>query len=104
MKKIDSINNPLIKKIKKLLNQKKERIKNNYFILEGYRSIEGAIRENNDFIDIKEVLISSEFNKNLPASNSLKTIEVNSNIFDKISDVKHHQGIMAIATIKKILP
>ena len=36
MKKIDSINNPLIKKIKKLINQKKERIKNNYFILEGF--------------------------------------------------------------------
>ena len=101
MKKIDSINNPLIKKIKKLLNQKKERIKNNYFILEGFRSIEGAIRDNNDFIDVKEVLVSSEFDKRLPKLNSLETIEVNSNIFDKISDVKHHQGIMAIATIKK---
>ena len=55
MKKIDSINNPLIKKIKKLLNQKKERLKNNYFILEGFRSIDGAIRDNNAFIDIKEV-------------------------------------------------
>ena len=101
MKKIDSINNPLIKKIKKLLNHKKERQKNNYFILEGFRSIEGAIRDNNTFIDIREVLISSEFNISLPASNSLKTIEVNSNIFNKISDVKHHQGIMAIAIMKK---
>ena len=103
MNEIKSNNNPLIKQIKKLLNYKKERLKKNTFILEGIRSIENAIRSNSDIIDIKKIILSSSFQQSLNSFEPFDKIIVDHNIFNKISDVKHHQGIMAIVSYKKYI-
>lgn len=103
MNKIKSNNNTLIKQIKKLLNYKKERLKKNTFILEGIRSIEGAIRSNSDIVDVKKIIVSSSFKQSLKFFEPFDKIVVDHNIFNKISDVKHHQGIMAIVSYKKYI-
>ena len=103
MNKINSNNNPLIKEIKKLLNYKKERLKKNTFILEGIRSIKGQLKSKSEIVDIEKIIISSTFEKSLNLFNSFEKNIVNHKIFNKISDVKHHQGIMAVVSYKKYI-
>lgn len=101
MNEINSINNPLIKQIKKILNYKKERLLNNIFILEGTRSIKEAIKSKSEIIDIEKIIISSTYEKSLNLFDSFEKNIVNHKIFNKISDVKHNQGIMAVVNYKK---
>ena len=69
------------------------------------RSIEGAIRSNSDIVDVKIFCywILYCFKLLLKFFEPFDKIVVDHNIFNKISDVKHHQGIMAIVSYKKYI-
>lgn len=95
---IVSKDNETIKNIRKL-KEKKYRDENNLYIIEGVNLIKEAIDEK---ANIETIVICEEYLKDtsiISASVKYNSIDVDSKVFDSISDVKNPQGILAV--IKK---
>ena len=91
---ITSIDNEIVKHIKKL-KEKKYREEYNEFIVEGIKMINEAIEEN---AVIKQIIISESFNEN-EENQKMKEkncIFMSDKLFGSITDVVNPQGIMAI--------
>lgn len=101
---IESKDNKLYKTIKKL-KEKKYRIKEGKFILEGFRIIEEAVKAK---IDIEYIIITEDNLSNLKESEYLrdrsedKIILISENLFISLSSTENPQGILAIAKFKNI--
>ena len=103
---IKSVNNDRVKSIKKLYN-KKDRIKEGKYIIEGVKIIEEAFLANEVFDTI--VICESIYN-NLGIDKSItdkliskqidKAIYVSENVFKALSETVTPQGIMAVLEIK----
>lgn len=99
MLEIKSNKNSTIKYIKSL-SKKRNRWENKSFIIEGFKIIEEAIREN---IDIKNIVFNNSFFHIEENHSFLKEIEdryklikVEDNVFKEISDTENPQGILAV--------
>lgn len=104
MEIIQSRENALIKHMKKL-KDKKYRIQNGAFLIEGFRFVEEALKS--DF-DIEAVFISQSISNSTYASDivggvkgATKLYYVSDNIFKDIATTETPQGIVACAKIKK---
>ncbi|MBE5821606.1 MAG: RNA methyltransferase [Clostridiales bacterium] len=104
---ITSVNNEKIKNIKKLYN-KKERIKQNKYIIEGIKIVEEAYlaKEVIELIIICESIYNNVgINKNvtdkLVKELSDKVMYVSENVFNSLSETVTPQGIMAVVEINK---
>lgn len=101
---IESKDNKLYKTIKKL-KEKKYRIKEGKFILEGFRIIEEAVKAK---IDIEYIIITEDNLSNLKEAEYLrdrsedKIILISENLFISLSSTENPQGILAIAKFKNI--
>ncbi len=97
---ITSLRNPLVKEIKSLY-RKKERMKNNSFIIEGIKIIKEAINYNYPIKNIiyTDCLLNTkdgkEFYESIIGLNNI--IYVPDNVFKEISDTENPQGVLAIA-------
>lgn len=89
MKEITSINNEFIKKISKL-KEKKERYKNNEFLIEGYHLVEEAIKAN----VLKFVLTNNPKDRY-----NVETYLVTDEIIKKLSSTTTPQGIIGVCKI-----
>lgn len=89
MKEITSINNEFIKKISKL-KEKKERYKNNEFLIEGYHLVEEAIKAN----VLKFVLTNNSKDRY-----NVETYLVTDEIIKKLSSTTTPQGIIGVCKI-----
>ena len=103
MQRIDSTDNNKIKRLTSL-KQKKVRLKENLFLIEGLKSVNEAVSENAD-VDIDMILISDSFmGKNTDFCARLERIEfpiyiTSDHNFTKCSNLKTPQGIIASANI-----
>ena len=89
----------ILEKRIKSLYAKKERLKNNSFIIEGKRSLLTAIHNS---VNIKNIVLSKSFiekNKNLAIYNKYKTFVVDDKCFNQLSQVDSPSGILAEAAI-----
>lgn len=91
MKNISSVNNPYIKELG-LLKNKKNRILENKFIVEGYHLVEEAYKS----CQLLQVLTTNENSKF-----KVDTILVTEAIIQKLSSTKEPQDIIGIVEIKK---
>lgn len=91
MKNITSVNNPYIKELG-LLKNKKNRILENKYIVEGYHLVEEAYKS----CQLLQVLTTDEKSKF-----KVDTILVTDAIIQKLSSTKEPQGIIGIVEIKK---
>ena len=85
------------------LKIKKNRELNQKAILEGYRLIYESI---NAGIKLDYLVVNENFQENLLNKNQFKNLTIkycSKNNFNKISDTKNSQGIIAIVDIKKYL-
>ena len=96
---ISSKDNETIKHIKKL-KEKKYRDEYNEFVVEGFKMIEEAINEN---AKIKKIIICEDCRESCAIPQNLmyevakyNCIYVTEKIFDSITNVVNHQGMMAI--------
>lgn len=103
MLEITSSRNPLIKEIKSLY-RKRERMKNNSFIIEGIKIIEEALDYN---YPIRHIIYTDQLlnvKDGMEFFQRIKDLEniiyVPNNIFKEISDTENPQGIMAIAKLQ----
>lgn len=92
---ITSLNNDRVKYYAKLLNSKKEREKEKFFVVEGDHLVEEAIKEN----VVKELLISD---MNYDHYLNVDKIYVTQEIMKKICDTVTPQGIIALCSQKKM--
>lgn len=101
---IESKDNKLYKTIKKL-KEKKFRIKEGKFILEGFRIIEEAVKAK---INIEYIFITEDNLTNLKETdfwgyiNEDKIIVISKNLFLSLSSTESPQGILAVAKFKNI--
>ncbi|MCR4605819.1 MAG: RNA methyltransferase [Eubacterium sp.] len=101
--------NPRIKKIKKLLEKSKTRSEEKAFVMEGVR----AVREAQKCGLIKELYITESVFERMSENTEVDVIfndnnigvreVVKDDIFDKISDTKNPQGILAVVSMPNSL-
>jgi len=91
---ITSVNNDLVKEIVKL-QEKKYRDKNEKFLLEGYKAIEGAILSN---IEIEKIFILKEKSFNFDQNKIIYTTEA---VLKKISTTNTAPEIIAVGKQKQ---
>ena len=92
MKEITSLNNEYIKYLYKL-KDKKNRYKENKFIIEGFHLVEEAYKSNS----LLEILTINE----LSNYNDVNQIIVSETIIEKLSTTKNPQGVICICEMKK---
>ena len=102
---ISSKDNELVKHIKKL-KEKKYRDEYGEFIVEGFKMIEEAIEEK---VKIKKIIICDDCRQNCSLPQNLMyevakfdCVYVTEKVFNNITNVVNHQGIMAIVDKKDI--
>ena len=101
MKRIESIQNPLIKNILKLQEKSRERRKQGLFIIEGKREIQLAIK--GDYSIVSLLIVSDthhEFFKN--QHYGFEVIEITQEVYQKIAYRETTEKMIAIAKTKEL--
>lgn len=100
MKTITSIDNKLIKSIKKLFDDKKYRDATNLFVVESYKVVNQLITNK---YEMRNVVISSD-SKYLSEFKKMEKelVVLSPKIFDSLSNLKNSDGIMGIFLKKKM--
>lgn len=105
-KQITSTQNPLIKEIIQLQEKSRVRKKKELFIIEGFREINLALKGN---FQLKSILFCEEIiSKNKvddlieTSEQNIEILEVSINVYQKIAHRKTTEGIIAIASFKKL--
>ena len=103
MLQITSSKNPIIKEVKNLY-KRKDRWKEQLFIIEGIKIIEEALENN---VVLKYILIMDKLQSTSEGYNFYESIKENNNlihitdnVFKEISDTENSQGIIAVAQFK----
>ncbi len=93
MQEITSVQNPIIKEVYSL-HQKKRRNELGLFLIEGYKGVSEALSSK---LQLKDIFISSDFNKPLTGFPEDKIYRVNEQILKKISTTESPPEIIATA-------
>ena len=96
IKEINSSSNPFIKQLRALISSKKARQESGTFIIEGWRGIDTLLKHESRQYTLEKIIISTEWATDPRLPESIETTLVPDFIFEKISDVKNAQGILAI--------
>ena len=105
MKQISSIHNQLVKDIFQLQEKSKVRKKTQLFIIEGFREIEIALKNNYQVIqllicfDLFEVEKLNHFKKRFTSSTEF--IEITKEVYQKIAYRESTEGVIAVTQAKK---
>ncbi len=100
-KEITSAANPFIKRLKALVTSKKARAESGVFALEGWRGVKTLLDHESPFFEIEQLVISSDWNQ-APTPETIETTRLPAHLFDKISDTRNAQGILAIVRSKPV--
>jgi len=103
VKQISSVQNSLIKELVQLKEKSKNRKNSGQFLIEGQREIELALKGNYelDTILVYPELFSEEQLNNLTA-NSLNTIELSKEVYQKLAHRETTEGVLALAKTKSL--
>jgi len=103
VKQISSVQNSLIKELVQLKEKSRNRKNSDQFLIEGQREIELALKGNYelDTILVYPELFSEEQLNNLTA-NSLNTIELSKEVYQKLAHRETTEGVLAVAKTKSL--
>ncbi len=93
MKRIESIQNALVKHWKKLVQTRKERDQSKEFILEGFHLVEEALKQRDSFLTLikrEDVELPSHWQ-----TQEVQIIEVNAAVANEIAETGSSQGVFA---------
>jgi TrmH family RNA methyltransferase len=96
IREINSTSNPLVKELRALASSKKARQESGTFILEGWRGIDTLLTHESRQYTLEKLAVSADFKNDPRLPNTIETVLLPDFIFDKISDVKNAQGILAV--------
>ena len=96
IKEINSSSNPFIKQLRALIHSKKARQESGTFIIEGWRGIDTLLKHESRQYTLEQLIISTEWAADPRLPESIETTLVPDFIFEKISDVKNAQGLLAL--------
>jgi len=96
IREINSTSNPLVKELRALASSKKARQESGTFILEGWRGIDTLLTHESRQYTLEKLAVSEGFKNDPRLPNTIETVLLPDFIFDKISDVKNAQGILAV--------
>ncbi|MDF7799217.1 RNA methyltransferase [Pontiellaceae bacterium B1224] len=96
IREITSSTNPQIKHLRALSSSKKARQESDTFIIEGWRGIQTLLDHKSPYYNIEQLVISKDWNKPLPQT--IDTLVLPAHVFEKISDVRNAQGILAVVS------
>ncbi len=105
IKKITSIQNPIVKEIIQLQEKSRIRKKKGLLIIEGLREISLALKGNYEIITLlfcNEIISLNEVKTLIKDFPNIEIIEISKEVYQKISHRKTTEGIIAIAKIKKL--
>lgn len=88
---LSSLDNPVVKHVKKLLADKSYRYEQREYVAEGVRVLEGLS-------GIKTLLVRKGVQ--IPECGAAKIYEVDEKVFYKLSETEHSQGVLAVAEMK----
>ena len=101
MKKIESLQNSLIKNILKLQEKSRERKKQGLFVIEGKREIQLALKGNYKITSL--LFVSGKIqNDYLHQFSGIELVEINQEVYQKIAYRESTEGIIAIAKTKDL--
>lgn len=103
MKKIESLQNPLIKHLVQLQTKSKIRKQTQTFMIEGVREISLALKggyELETTLFSSEIISETEIKKTIP--NSIEIIELSTEVYKKLAYRDTTEGILAIAKTKSL--
>ena len=104
MKQITSIQNPFIKSLVQLQEKAKLRKQTGTFLIEGLRELELALKGNYEIetiLFLPELITTGQINKLF--RNSIETIEISKEVYQKLAYRDTTEGILAIAKTKSLL-
>jgi TrmH family RNA methyltransferase len=104
MKQITSIQNPFIKSLVQLQEKAKLRKQTGTFLIEGFRELELALKGNYEIetiLFLPELITTGQINKLF--RNSIETIEISKEVYQKLAYRDTTEGILAIAKTKSLL-
>jgi TrmH family RNA methyltransferase len=96
IKEINSSSNPFIKQLRMLVTSKKARQESSSFVIEGWRGIDTLLAHESRQYKIETLVVSTQWKNDKRLPESIETILVPDFIFNKLSDVKNTQGILAV--------
>ncbi|MRG87648.1 TrmH family RNA methyltransferase [Salinibacillus xinjiangensis] len=94
---IESVQNQKVKQWNKL-KRKKERMKNNTFLVEGEHLVEEALKSN---WNVKELIIRENYDSAWLETYQIPYTTVSEKVFSTLTQTEHPQGIMAEIHMKK---
>ena len=97
--KIDSLQNEKIKNIVRLRDSGRERKKQGWFLIEGWREINLALAAG---VEIVNLFYCADYSQPRPALADEKIIETAKKVFAKISYRENPDGFLAVAKIKEL--
>lgn len=95
-KEITSATNPIIKKLRALASSKKARQESGTFIIEGWRGIKTLLEHESPRYTIEQLVSSDQWKERDILPDQIETILLPDHLFEKISDVRNAQGILAV--------
>jgi TrmH family RNA methyltransferase len=90
---INSIDNKLVKSVKKLYSDRKYRLSTNLFVCDGYRIVKHMMTNG---IEIRNIIVRADCKYISEFSKCDNLVFLSNSIFDRISDLKNADGIMCI--------
>ena len=96
IREITSATNPFVKQLRALSTSKKARQESGVFILEGWRGIETLLSRESRQYALETLVVSDEWKNDPRLPESADTVLLPGHLFEKVSDVRNAQGILAV--------
>ena len=103
IKEIESLQNPLIKKVISLREKARERKKHSLFIIEGKREVALALQagyELDTLLFLEEFITPGMLEQWLPQPTNVKLVKITPDVYKKIAYRESTEGIIGVAKIK----
>jgi TrmH family RNA methyltransferase len=101
-REITSATNPLVKQLRALATSKKAREDSGRFLVEGWRAIQTLLEHESHQYCMEQLVVSADWNADTPLPHSLDTVTLPNHLFEKISDVRNTQGILAVVRLAPV--
>jgi TrmH family RNA methyltransferase len=96
IREITSAGNPFVKQLRALIATKQARQESGTFIIEGWRGIDTLLHHESRHYVLETLVITPDWVNDARLPENLDTVVLSDHVFEKISDVRSAQGILAV--------
>ena len=96
IREITSTSNPLVKRLRALARSKKARQREGVFLVEGWRALSSLLGQGTIHCSLEMLVVSNDWKDDARLPSGVERIVVPDFVFERISDVRNAQGILAV--------